>query len=87
MVIGPLDLDLAPDYLHKADISGGAPYGIRLPNASADALFENEVHGLHFVPYLRLCFRWAGFPGLSVALPTPKLTSFLESMRRGLEPF
>ena len=27
-VVGPLELDLAPDYLHKANISGGAPYAI-----------------------------------------------------------
>ena len=56
----PFNLDLAPDYLHKANISGGGPYGIELPFLGADPIFVNEVHELPFVDYLRLCFRWAG---------------------------
>jgi hypothetical protein len=34
-VADPYRLDLAPDYLHKAAISGGAPYGVELPSGSA----------------------------------------------------
>lgn len=56
---------LAPDDLHKDNVSGGDPYGVRLPNPSADFLFVYERHGLLFVPYLRLAIlRWGGFPGL-----------------------
>jgi hypothetical protein len=56
---------LAPDDLHKDNVSGGDPYGVRLPNASADFLFVYERHNLLFVPYLRLAIlRWGGFPGL-----------------------
>jgi hypothetical protein len=56
---------LAPDDLHKDNTSGGDPYGVRLPNASADFPFLYERHNLHFVPYLRLAvLRWGGFPGL-----------------------
>ena len=32
---------LAPDMLHKADISGGAPYAVRLPDGRADAALRN----------------------------------------------
>ncbi len=60
----PFHLNLAPDYLHKANTSGGGPYGIELPFLGADPVFMNEAHELPFVNYLRLCFRWAGFPRL-----------------------
>jgi hypothetical protein len=56
---------LAPDDLHKDNVSGGDPYGVGLPDASADFVFLNERHGLHFVPYLRLAIlRFGGLPGL-----------------------
>jgi hypothetical protein len=56
---------LAPDDLHKDNVSGGDPYGVLLPQPAVDFIFENEPHGLHFVPYLRLAIlEWGGFPGL-----------------------
>jgi hypothetical protein len=54
---------IAPDAYHKAEFSGGAPYEMALPDARADAELLNERHGLFFVDYLRLAFRWGGFPG------------------------
>jgi hypothetical protein len=56
-------IPIAPDHFHKADISGGAPYEIALPDARADAELLNEPHRLFFVDYLRLVFRHGGFPG------------------------
>jgi hypothetical protein len=61
-----LPLLLAPDHLHKAGVSGGAPYGIDLPAAGADAPWDNDdLHrGLTFVEYLRSAIlTWGGFPG------------------------
>lgn len=56
---------LAPDDLHKDNISGGDPYGLELPNPSADFILMYERHDLFFVPYLRLAIlHWGGFPGL-----------------------
>jgi hypothetical protein len=56
---------LAPDDLHKDNVSGGDPYGVFLPQPAADFIFEYERHELHFVPYLRLAIlQWGGFPGL-----------------------
>jgi hypothetical protein len=74
---------LAPDDLHKDNVSGGDPYGVRLPEASADFLFLYERHGLLFVPYLRVAIlRWGGFPGLDGRAvefePLGKLTANLE---------
>jgi hypothetical protein len=57
---------LAPDFLHKDNVSGGPEYAIALPNSSADATFEEEWRGIGFVPYLRVAIlEWGGFPGLS----------------------
>ena len=83
----PFDLDLAPDYLHKANISGGEPYGIKLPFLGADPVFANEAHELPFVDYLRLCFRWAGFPRLERYANRPDVREFLTRMGEDLEPF
>jgi hypothetical protein len=60
---GPFVLDLAPDYVHKADVSGGPPYAMAVPNEGVDGLFLWERHQTTFVNYVRICFRWGGFPG------------------------
>lgn len=64
---------IAPDFLHKDNVSGGEAYGIRLPNSDADAKLEHEWHDLHFVSYLRVAIlEWGGFPGLSLSNPFEK---------------
>jgi hypothetical protein len=78
------ELDLAPDYLHKANISGGAPYAITAPNDAADAILENEEHALPFVEYLRLCFEWGGFPRLQRVPLSEESRRFLDGLRRDL---
>ncbi len=65
--VGPYEAELAPDFYHKDNVSGGAPYGIELPNAAADAVLLNEWHDANFVEYLRECFRWGGFPGFDIS--------------------
>lgn len=57
----PFVLELAPDRLHKSNVSGGAPYGIILPDACTDGFFRGEI-GLPFIEYLNSVFRRAGFP-------------------------
>lgn len=52
----------APDRLHKANISGAGPYGVRLPDATAEGLFVGEV-AMPFVAYLNWVFQNGGFPG------------------------
>lgn len=58
-----LELAVAPDALHKAHQSGGAPYSISIPDPAADGLLRWEPHHTTFVGYLRLVFAWGGFPG------------------------
>ena len=60
-IAGPLELDIAADYLHKANISGGAPYSVWLSNVGADPLVRHEKHGLAFTDYLRRAFEGKGF--------------------------
>ena len=53
------------DDVHKDNESGGDPYGVAVPNPSADFEFLNECHKLPFVSYLRMAIlRWGGLPGL-----------------------
>lgn len=80
----PFFLCLAPDEYHKADISGGPEYAIRLPNSGADALIENEWHGITFVAYLRECFACGGFPGL--AREPGGLPALCRQLAQGLKP-
>ena len=59
----PSAITIAPDDLHKADTSGGDAYEMAIPDLRADGELLNERHNLFFVDYLRLCFRFGGFPG------------------------
>lgn len=86
-LVDPFRLELAPDYLHKANISGGAPYSIILPFFGADPVFAYERHHLPFIDYLRLSFRWAGFPGLEEFGDDPDVHRFVRKFGEGLEPF
>ncbi len=58
---GPFVLPVAPDRLHKQNFSGGAPYGIVLPDRSVDGQFVGQVT-MPFVSYLNLAFDHGGFP-------------------------
>jgi hypothetical protein len=64
-------ITIAPDDLHKADTSGGDAYAMAIPDLRADGELLNERHDLFFVDYLRLCFRFGGFPGYEGAAHVP----------------
>lgn len=59
----PFVLVVAPDQLHKDNVSGGSPYGIVLPDGGADGLFWQEGVTTPFVSYLNWAFQNGGFPG------------------------
>jgi hypothetical protein len=89
---GPFRVEIAPDWLHKANISGGAPYSMVVPDASVDSLLLWEPHQTTFVNYLRHSFEWAGFPGLDPASghrgPSKRMSLPVElsEIVRSLEP-
>ena len=80
----PFCWPIAPDALHKYNISGGMWYHVALPCAAADAPLEAEWHHTTFVNYLRICFRWGGFPGWERVEPRPD--SDLAFLTEGLLP-
>jgi hypothetical protein len=83
----PFRIDLSPDYLHKANISGGMPYAILVPFPGTDPVFTDERHALPFIDYLRLTFKWAGFPGLEDHAQRCDVQRFLTEFGNGLLPF
>jgi len=81
----PFRMPISPHRSAKAGGDGSAPLcGVTLPNRGADAVLENEGHGLHFVDYLRLAFEWGGVPGYAdMPMKAPKLIAWL---KEGLLP-
>lgn len=77
--VGRFALPFAPDLYHKANVSGGAPYGVYLPDSSVDATCRINGRDISFIEYLRECFRFGGFPG------APSLPQ-IPSLCRGLQP-
>ena len=82
----PFRWDIAPDDLHKADISGGPPYGIEYPSVSADARLWFEWHETTFMDYLRICFCWGGFPGMERVAEAERPSEHLDFLTAGLLP-
>ena len=80
----PNAITIAPDDLHKADTSGGDPYEVAIPDLRADGELLNERHRLFFVDYLRLCFKFGGFPGYEAMGIIP---AELGRLSAGLVPF
>jgi len=76
---------IAPDDLHKENVSGGDPYLIALPDGRADAIVLNARHNLPFVDYLRLCCRLGGFPGYDGV--DRGVQAELDQLRAGLVEF
>jgi hypothetical protein len=56
-------LSISPDEFVKAEISTGSSYEILVPNLAVDSILKNEWHNSTFLNYLRIAFRWGGFPG------------------------
>jgi len=79
---GVFVLPVAPDRLHKENVSGGSPYGIVLPDGSADGLFAGETT-TPFVSYLNQVFRHGGFP---CATESPSEWRVKQDLARDLLP-
>lgn len=62
---------IAPRERAKQGFEGWSEAQTAIPNAGADALLWSEWYDITFVEYLRLCFRWGGFPGLATRARKP----------------
>ena len=79
-------IDIAPDFYHKDNVSGGSPYGIEVTNTKqVDSMFLNTPYNenLFFIDYLRLCFEWGGFPNISEY--NDNYQSFIDNLKTGLK--
>jgi hypothetical protein len=83
----PFRVDLAPDRLTKADISGGPPYGIELPFPGVDPCFGNGEWSAPLVEYLRSAARWGGFPGLAKFGDRNDVQRLVSVLGKDLDPF
>lgn len=85
---GTVHLELSADYLHKANVSGGRPYGVLLPDARADTPWRyDDLHaGLYFVEYLRSVISDGGLPGWR-RTPGNRPPPDIEALTAQLVPF
>jgi hypothetical protein len=60
----PYVVPIAPDFYHKADVSGGMWYNISVPAVADDPPLNDEWHQTMFLNYLEIAVKWGGFPGL-----------------------
>ena len=81
----PTAIEFAPDALHKANVSGGGPDSIAVPQAAADAHVDDEPNDVTFVEYLRIAILgWGGFPGWKDAniAPPPEIQQLRDDLVR-----
>lgn len=82
--VGPFAVSLAPDELHKDNVSGGGPYRMLVPNLSVDGILIGEQHQTTLVNYFRLSFQAGGFPG--VLHTTGTMPEIFQNLAQGLLP-
>lgn len=58
-------IPIAPDYFHKANVSGGPPYSIAIPASDDDPLLLNTPQPETFVEHIERALCFGGFPGLA----------------------
>jgi hypothetical protein len=64
--------DFAADRYFKDGTGGSStPFTFSIPSPGMDAPLVGSTPRLTFVEYLRLCIRWAGFPGMAEWKSTP----------------
>jgi hypothetical protein len=64
----PYGIDIGLSAINKANHSGSGSIQMLVPNPAFDApLIDRDDYwmGTFFVPYLRTCFEWGGFPGFN----------------------
>lgn len=61
--VGPFVISFSADDLHKADISGGPPYGLPASCPVVDPVVLYERHSLRFLPYVLTSLSYGGFIG------------------------
>ncbi|MED5620265.1 hypothetical protein [Ideonella sp. BN130291] len=60
----PFAIPVAPDFFHKANVSGGPPYEVAVPATADDPPLNNAPQHISLLEYVELSLRWGGFAGL-----------------------
>jgi hypothetical protein len=81
---GSSNLPIAPDEYHKYRYSGSGPYVVHCLHPASDGPLHYEWHDTTFINYLRICFRWGGFPGWERIETRPE--DDLAYLTEGLQP-
>ncbi len=83
----PVYLELAADFYHKDNVSGGMAYSIEITKQpSIDSLFLFEEHETTFVNYLRICFENCGFSRITNPKSNNKYKAFFDVVIPRLKP-
>ncbi len=83
----PVYLELAADFYHKDNVSGGMAYSIEMTKQpSIDSLFLFEEHETTFVNYLRICFENCGFSRITNPENKNIYEVFFETVKPKLKP-
>ena len=85
LLLKPYSVYIGPDEVSKAGYSGGGPYEIFFPEPAVDATLRYWNEKVTFVQYLRICFKWGGFPGFRYSMVPPKKE--LAFLTKDLLPF
>jgi hypothetical protein len=62
---GPFEVIIAPDYFHKADVSGGSPHTVSVPATVDDPPLNWTPSPQTFLWHIENALRFGGFPGLA----------------------
>lgn len=62
---GSFELVIAPDYFHKADVSGGPPYTVGVPATEDDPPLNGTPDPQTFLEHIEHALKNGGFPGLA----------------------
>lgn len=78
---GALVAPIAPDHLHKANISGGPPESMKIPNEAVDGLVLGSRSHTTLINHVRQCFAGGGFAHWTIEVPA-EVASLAESLEQ-----
>lgn len=61
----PYTVPIAPDYFHKANVSGGMSYSIAVPAVAEDPPLLHTSEAETFLEHISKALKFGGFPGLA----------------------